>query len=49
MLDARRSAKSIVPHATVALVCRSIRMKPPSARLCAYDSNAIGWSRLRLQ
>ena len=32
MLSARRSAKWIIPQATVALVSLSIRMNPPSAR-----------------
>ena len=34
-LSARRSAKLIMPAATVALVSLSIRMKPPSVRLSA--------------
>ena len=32
IFDARRSAKLIIPAATVALVKRSIRMKPPVSR-----------------
>ena len=34
-LAERVSAKSIMPQATVALLWRSIRMKPPSVRLAA--------------
>ena len=40
----RRSAKSIIPAPTVALVSRSMRMKPPVSRLSAYGSNAVGRS-----
>jgi hypothetical protein len=43
MLPARRRAKSSVPAATVALLCRSIRMKPPSAAVLR-----VGGERHRL-
>ena len=49
MFCERRSAKCSRPAPIVLLVSRSIRMKPPVSRFSAYESNAIGWSRLRLQ